>query len=363
MLDSAGPRSSNGYKAGREVFDIIKDAAFWNSLSVLKVSLEPLAIAANITQDAHTRLDDVLVTMCSLYYTYSSHPSIPESVRLAAGGSLEKRWGKVDSDPFIGTTYLNPCYRHDLFNPNEPGLRTLGLYSILKRLFIRFFPDEELLNGEFLEANQMYAEGRGCFSDESMLVDELKESSRRPGGITLLQVWSNHATGPKSGVQQYAKLAHRLVSITPTSVPCERLFSNMGLTHTKLRNRLSTTGTRKITQLKMDLRSRHIRDGLVAPRSPWRQVHTSRTTKSSVELEDDAESEEIDTSAVIDAMLEDLNADEDIPAELECEAQASASDHYNSSHTPPRIIFRWTRELTLARIFDYCRRKKTTSLT
>ncbi|KAG8698408.1 hypothetical protein FRC09_007246 [Ceratobasidium sp. 395] len=299
--------------------------------------------------------------MCSLHYAFTHRGDIPADICAIGRDSLSKRWGKADQDPFIGATYVNPFYRHHLFNPNEPGLRPLGLYTILKRLFIRLFPHEDLLVGEFMQANATYAAAKGPFSDENMLLEELMEQQRsKAGGVTLLQVWANLAAGPQSGEQQFAKLAHRLISIVPTSAGCERLFSNMGITHTKLRNRLSTDAARKIVQLKMDLRLAQARDGLVSPRAPRRQIRGPNTAAGPAELEvdeeeDDEQEEEADIAAVIADLINDVDADEDIADEAEdTENQGSEGARSQSDERAlPRIVFRWTRELTLASLFDY----------
>ena len=52
--------------------------------------LEPLAIAANVTQAAYTCLDHVLLTLGNLYQTYS-HPELDRAVADKITNSLQKR--------------------------------------------------------------------------------------------------------------------------------------------------------------------------------------------------------------------------------------------------------------------------------
>ncbi|QRV88198.1 hypothetical protein RhiJN_16216 [Ceratobasidium sp. AG-Ba] len=353
MLESVGSAKSEERKLGKEVFRTIRDPDFWSQLLIMQISLRPLAVAANITQEADTHLDDVLIAMCNLYYAYSHRNDIPKEICAVAQDSLCTRWSKVDHDPFIGTIYVNPLYRYHLFNPNEPELRPMSLYIILKRLFLRFFPEDQFRAGEFMQANAMYADAKGPFSDENMFVQELLEQRRGgAGAITLAQIWANLAVGPVSGVQQYAKLAYRLVSIVPTSAGCERLFSKMGISHTKLRNRLTTPAACKIVQLQMNLRLMHLRDGVNAPRSDH-QRGSDATAESDTQPEDSGE--EADTRSVIADLIEDVDADQDVPDEDEATTSAGGDTTNSQSCTQrlPRIVFRWTREITLANIFDY----------
>lgn len=76
--------------------------------------LEPLAIAANITQASNTRLYHVLTTLANLYRIYSNLSSAEDlEVRDKVLASLEKRWAAADQDPFIAAVVLNPSLRGD----------------------------------------------------------------------------------------------------------------------------------------------------------------------------------------------------------------------------------------------------------
>jgi hypothetical protein len=76
--------------------------------------LEPLAIAANITQASNTRLHHVLTTLANLYCIYSNLNLEEDSdVRNQVLASLEKRWAAANQDPFIATIVLNPFLRGD----------------------------------------------------------------------------------------------------------------------------------------------------------------------------------------------------------------------------------------------------------
>ncbi|KAB5588959.1 HAT family dimerization protein [Ceratobasidium theobromae] len=368
LLESAGPANSEGQKAAKEVFAFVKDLKFWEGVTRMKTLLQPLAVAANITQASDTRLDHVVVTMGNLYDIFSKE-EIPEHARTVILESLEKRWAKSDQDAFIAAIYFNPFYKHHLFNPEELALRPLGLYSMLKRLFARVFPDEILHLGNFLNSNELYASGKGVFSDEHMYLQELQEQSGTDNAhITLLHIWGNlAAAGPKSGVQQFAQLAECILSIVPNSAGCERLFSQMGIAHTKLRNRLTMNSSCKIVQLKMDLWAGHKCEGLVQPRSQRHYGQPSMPVFDEEDLQDDDDVPQLDPDAhnLIGDLIADADADEDLHDEseqgdgnngtdkdIEVEEERDIREHPRD-HALPRIIFRWTGEISLARLFDY----------
>ena len=70
--------------------------------------LEPLAIAANVAQASHTRLDHVLLMLGNLVRIFSQNLEFDEDLRLGVLASLEKRWKKADQDVFITAMFLNP---------------------------------------------------------------------------------------------------------------------------------------------------------------------------------------------------------------------------------------------------------------
>jgi hypothetical protein len=75
-----------------------------NNIHSVKKHLEPLALAACITQTAHCRLDQVFLTFGLLYYEYSQliHENANHQEPLfAIINSLEKRWAKCDQDVFV----------------------------------------------------------------------------------------------------------------------------------------------------------------------------------------------------------------------------------------------------------------------
>ena len=71
--------------------------------------------------------------------------------------------------------------------------------------------------------------------------------------LHLSRIWSTLDSGQNTGQNSLVKLAVYLFSVVSNSAGAERTFSQMGLIHTKIRNRLSAEKVHKIVSLKMDL--------------------------------------------------------------------------------------------------------------
>jgi hypothetical protein len=137
----------------------------------LKLILEPLAIANNVTQANYTRLDHVLLTLGNLYKTYSTM-TLEQPIRDSVINSLEKRWAAADQDIFILSLLFHPWIRGRCFT-NRAGLSRMDLFNMAERVFQRVFeeePDYFLFMSEFTE----FLDCKGRFSDEMMRLDTLK---------------------------------------------------------------------------------------------------------------------------------------------------------------------------------------------
>ena len=135
--------------------------------------MEPLAIAANVSQAPTTRLDHILVELGRLYHQYATYTLDP-AVRQCVLDSLECRWSKADQDPFILAVFLNPFLRACLFNPRNTSLNRSSIYGIVKRVFRCVFRRDNDL--ELHEAFMDYYEGRGEFHSDKWDYKELKAS-------------------------------------------------------------------------------------------------------------------------------------------------------------------------------------------
>ncbi|QRW17960.1 hAT family dimerization protein [Rhizoctonia solani] len=257
---SAG-RTPELVQQAKTVLKNIDDPEFWLRLNELKLYLEPLAIAANVSQAATTRLDHILVELGRLYYTFSNlgfNPKIRECVL----ESLERRWGKADQDPFILAVFLNPFIRARLFSRKNTSLNRSALYGIVKRVFRRVFCKENDL--ELYKAFLDYYNSRNEFHPDRWDYEEQRAMHERAGKpLNMIHVWSGLLAyeTPNSGRHQLAHLAIHVLSIVANSAGCERLFSEMGHIHTKRRNRLGYQKVFDTAVVRMDLKRKHADEG------------------------------------------------------------------------------------------------------
>lgn len=172
LLVAAGKTEAHRAKA-QEIVDTLEDPTFWSDLKEIKSHLEPLAIAANITQASHTRLDHVLLTLANLFRLYSL-PTVRPSARDVLHASLEKRWKKADQDAFILAVLFNPYLRARSFNKAVlPGNVLVG---IAKKMFRRLFQTDP--GHGFTMAVFDYTEGCCEFSDEVMHLVDHRQSAQ-----------------------------------------------------------------------------------------------------------------------------------------------------------------------------------------
>jgi hypothetical protein len=128
----------------------------------MKVILEPLAIANNVTQATNTRIDHVALTLGNLYRIYDN-ADLEGPLCDRVLWSLSKRWKAADQDVFILSVVLHPWIRGRCLSK---GISRMTLFNMANRVFTRLFehePDFNFMN-EFMD----FCDGLGKFSNESM---------------------------------------------------------------------------------------------------------------------------------------------------------------------------------------------------
>ncbi|KAF9237372.1 hypothetical protein BU15DRAFT_63247 [Melanogaster broomeanus] len=231
----------------------------------IKRHLEPLAIAANITQSDCARLDIVLATLINLYRQYHD-PTLDEAVRTAALQSIEKRWANCDRPIFILALVLNPYIRASAFLRSSPYRFPDKLWDLARNAFIRFYAVEP--NMELQTAFTEYLHGMGAWSDSNMQLQEFNAATdREKTPVNLISLWCKRepiiyksersSSEVENGVAGLVKLATRILSIVPNTAPTERLFSQFGIVHTKLCNRLDPEKVRKQVLIKTNMMNKY----------------------------------------------------------------------------------------------------------
>jgi hypothetical protein len=149
----------------------------------VKLHLEPLAIAVNVTQRANTRCDHVLVLLGQLRRVYvdirckdrSSPDALDEDDDHPVTtiiNSIEKRWSKADQDLFIACVFLNPFIKTSLFNPQSMTLAMI--LGMLRRLYTRVSRVDECPR-EFMGEIMNYAQSKGIYGDQMWPIKELQD--------------------------------------------------------------------------------------------------------------------------------------------------------------------------------------------
>ncbi|KAJ7135463.1 ribonuclease H-like domain-containing protein [Mycena crocata] len=227
--------------AAEEVIRICKRDSFWTNIARVANHLEPLAIASNILQSPHCRLDTVLLTLANLFRMFNNLAVSDVIVKRALHASLEQRWGKTDQQLMILGVFFNPylrarCFNRDALSPNARLLGQTAAGDI-----------------EFLNTFCAYYDETGDFSAESMWLDGYAQSykeAKQP--IDLVCIWKQFAGTTQTGRSGFIHLAIRILSILPNSAGPERVFSVFGITHTKHRNRLEPQKVHDATTVRMD---------------------------------------------------------------------------------------------------------------
>ncbi|EPQ58521.1 hypothetical protein GLOTRDRAFT_37090 [Gloeophyllum trabeum ATCC 11539] len=165
----------------RKMVPIICDGLFWHHLARVKFHLQPLAIAANVTQSVHCRLDEVLLTFAFLVKQYLEQPVEDEAVKHVVINSLKTRWGKTDQDVFIATVILNPFVKTGAFKQIRIFTRA-GIAILLHHLWHHFYPDTTVSSTLKTEIDN-YLDNKGQYSDlqeytEMIQVQAVSEVSR-----------------------------------------------------------------------------------------------------------------------------------------------------------------------------------------
>lgn len=106
----------------------------------MKRNLEPLAVAANITQASFCRLDEVLLTFGYLVMQYRRMRADEGDAAACDSiiASIEKRWAVSDQEIFVAAVLLNPFYRNSPFAPLQ-FLNNAGIRSLFVALWKRFY--------------------------------------------------------------------------------------------------------------------------------------------------------------------------------------------------------------------------------
>lgn len=146
--------------------------------------LEPLAIAANVLQASHCRLDHVLTTFGLLYHEFSKLSDTHERVvKEALLQSISHRWDKADQPIFIAAVILHPLLKLELF-ANIPEFTISGIFGIFSFLWGHFFSQQ--VPSELLGQLHDYLSNKGIFASFPAFIDALQRSAQQKVSILYI---------------------------------------------------------------------------------------------------------------------------------------------------------------------------------
>ncbi|KAI0693131.1 ribonuclease H-like domain-containing protein [Cerioporus squamosus] len=276
----------------RKMLKILKNPLFWHGIARVKLHLEPLAIAAHITQSNSCRLDDVVLTFGFLYrYFDNLVQEDPDDapVRSAVLKSLTMRWDAADQDAMIGAAVLNPYLKRNLFDLDlHQYFSYARIEDLLCRLWDRFFPNEPEARPDHKMVTD-YLQATGLFEVMPSTADSDKTSAQDDDSAPSL-LPSQTTTNPRAPplLHSLYRLAVYVLSICPTAANCEQLFSVLGIIMSDRRTRLTMDNLMNIAELRLHLRDEHVRKNTKArlkrhfgERISRPEVNTSEESSSS----------------------------------------------------------------------------------
>ncbi|KDR69467.1 hypothetical protein GALMADRAFT_104095 [Galerina marginata CBS 339.88] len=247
----------------RSIHRLVMDEGLWDRLKEIQKILEPLAIAANVAQGSHTRLDHVLLMLGNLVRIFTQNTEFDEDLRIGIIKSLEKRWKKADQDVFIVAVFLNPFIRSSLFN--KALLNDVELFAALERVYSRVMRRDSDLT--FLAAYKDYRLRRAEFSDERMGLELMQRKfAAEDAPVDMQLIWSRLDRDVDHGRNAIVELAIRISSVIANSAGCERVFSSFGVTHTKRRNKLDPKKVHNMAVVGMQIKREDRELGLARDR-------------------------------------------------------------------------------------------------
>ncbi|KAF8478229.1 ribonuclease H-like domain-containing protein [Russula emetica] len=208
----------------RKMLKLIQNPDFWRSIARVKNHLEPLAVANNIAQSAHCRLDQVLLMFGLLVMKYTDLKLREPNDATACDAilnSLKMRWANADQDVFIAAVLLNPVHKAAPF-VKSTKFTAAAIYSLFSRLWTRFY--NESIPDKFYEELKDYFKESGQYEDLKIWIPAWQRATEPGQTLDPIECYDGLkiAGQPRTPLQT---LACRIFTICANSASVERLFS------------------------------------------------------------------------------------------------------------------------------------------
>lgn len=148
---------------------------------------------------------------------------------------------------------------------------------------------------------------------------------------------------------QFSQLAIRILTVIANTAATERNFSDFGIAHTKIRNRLNVESVHKATVVKKHLQREHAALGLLHPRKK-RKLDAAEPPAADVEApQEEDEEDHSDFIALGETLIRDANEEDNADEEdldPPARATANARRHTGRTRIPLRDLFKYLSELS-----------------
>eukprot|EP00898_Chlorokybus_atmophyticus_P001855 jgi/Chlat1/2670/Chrsp18S02983 len=243
LLGSISKQRATQDKA-KEVISWVEDSRFWQTIEQVVRHLMPLKVVGRQFEATDCRLDNVLLG----YGRLSLHFQEIENARVKGVlvDILESRWHKMDQQLYLLMYVLHPAKRMKHLNQDEPIAYPIHLSDLAFHLYDELFTDGDADN-IITQASTIsaYMADSAPFNTPST-----KAFLTRPD-CDPIAFWSLM----KPLIKELARLALHLYAMRTHVADQERVWSALGVVHSKLRNRLAWEKAVNITQIKSHLRS------------------------------------------------------------------------------------------------------------
>ncbi|KAK7021681.1 hypothetical protein R3P38DRAFT_3196501 [Favolaschia claudopus] len=262
-------------KEANKYCDLLDDPQYWKRLQTIAEDVEPITFITNINQGDTTRGDQVILGLAGVYLHFSRHVN----PRVAAGMPF-----------FVIALVLNPYEKLSRFG-DAAGVQIFALHAVFMELYRRVhsrpIPEtlseaehdiiltqksqkETMVSSAFL---QYLGENSQHFSPFYDQCDEL----RKLHGDNPVLVWKQFLPVPE--IRELADFAILILGIVVNSGSTERVFSDLKIKRTRLRNRLSFKKTEKMSKVGASIRAGHLAEGLRKQREPRKNHDVKRVAE------------------------------------------------------------------------------------
>ncbi|KAK6991472.1 hypothetical protein R3P38DRAFT_3227650 [Favolaschia claudopus] len=275
-------------KEANKYCDLLDDPQYWKRLQTIAEDVEPITFITNINQGDTTRGDQVILGLAGVYLHFSQHVN----PRVAAGmvKRLEKRWADFDQPFFVIALVLNPYEKLSRFG-DAAGVQIFALHAVFMELYRRVhsrpIPEtlseaerDNLLTQKSQKETMVSSAFLQYLGDNSQhfspFYDQCDEFRKLHGDNPVL-VWKQFLPVPE--IRELADFAILILGIVVNSGGTERVFSDLKIKRTRLRNRLSFKKTEKMSKVGASIRAEHLADGLRKQREPRKNHDVKRVAE------------------------------------------------------------------------------------